>query len=225
MKKGLLISFEGGEGSGKTTYIYKLKEELKTRGIAIEAFHEPGGTDISNEIRAIVHDLNHLGVMDRKTESLLYQAARAQIVAQEIRPALEQGKIILLGRYRDSSVVYQGYARNLGAYLIDTLNEFSTDNLIPDLTLYLDIPAEIGLQRKKEQEEWNRLDAQPLDFHHKIREAYLLLCQTDETNRWHYVDANRPLEEVYSDILNAVELKLTKAGFIERIGANPERLG
>ncbi len=220
--KGTLITFEGPEGSGKTTQIKKLGEWLKGNKLPYIALREPGGTAIGEQIRNVLHDVQNKEMIG-KTESLLYQAARAQIVAEKIRPALREGRIVLLDRFRESTVAYQGYARGLGAYQVDQL-DFSTGGLSSDLILYFDVPVEVGLSRRlNNNDEFNRLDAEDIAFHKKVREAYLTLCKADLDDRWKYINADRGIEEIFCDVKKEVEAHLQKSSFIERPRITKER--
>ena len=156
-QRGLLITFEGGEGGGKTTQIVRLKDRLVKAGYDVIAVREPGGTAISEQIREVVLSNKNVG-MSFTSEVLLFQAARAQIYREIVLPALKLGKVVLMDRSRDSSVVYQGIVRGFGVKLIDQLNDVSTKKTYPDITFLLDVPVEIGLKRRMESEEINRLD-------------------------------------------------------------------
>jgi dTMP kinase len=214
-KRGLLISFEGPEGSGKTTHIPKVAEWLMSRGYDVMTLREPGGTAIGEKIRHILHDNNNVE-MDDRTEALLYAAARAQIVHEVIMPALEDGKIVLLDRFRESTRAYQGEARGLGE-IVDTLNNFATEGLESDIVMYLDVPVEVGLERRlKNNQEFNRLDAQSLAFHQKVRSAYLTIYAADEKGRWEKIDANRSMDEVLSSVVAALERRLGTFSMIEK---------
>jgi dTMP kinase len=187
----MFISFEGPDGSGKSTQICLLVEHLRQAGYPVFQTREPGGTLIGDQIRAVLHDLKNEG-MHPHTEILLYAASRAQLVAQEIRPRLAAGEIVICDRYADSTLAYQGYGHGLDLDTLRVILRFATGELQPDLTLYLDITAEEGLERREraaqDGAEWNRLDAQPLDFHRRVRDGYLALMAEDPA-RWARVSA------------------------------------
>jgi dTMP kinase len=206
----VFITFEGPEGSGKTTQIRLLVEWLRKQGYDVVLTREPGGTDIGNQIRAVLHD-PHNTAMDAGAEILLYSADRAQHVAQRIRPALAAGQVVVSDRYADSTLAYQGYGRGLDLETLRTITGFATGGLTPNLTLYLDIVPEEGLQRRQMGgDEWNRLDAEAPQFHQRVRAGYLELV-TQEPQRWAVIDGNRPVEEVQAEIRARVEARLKQA--------------
>jgi dTMP kinase len=206
----MFITFEGPEGSGKTTQIPLLVEHLKSRGLDVLQVREPGGTPIGNQIRDILHDMKN-DAMDSRAELLLYSASRAQLVGQVLRPHLERGGIIVCDRYADSTMAYQGYGRGLSLELLRQITLFATAGLSPDLTLFLDIDPEQGLARRHASgEEWNRMDALALDFHRRVREGYTRLIEL-EPQRWTKIDASKPIDLVHQAIRAAVESRLTKS--------------
>jgi dTMP kinase len=205
----VFITLEGPEGSGKTTQIHLLAEGLSEQEYEVVITREPGGTDIGRQIRNVLHD-PHNTAMNAPAEILLYSADRAQHVAQLIRPALAAGKIVISDRYADSTLAYQGYGRGLDLETLGVITNFATDGLKPDLTLYLDIIPEEGLRRRRSGEnEWNRLDAEALDFHQRVRAGYLELIE-QEPERWQIIDAARPIEEVQAEIRTRVQAKLDR---------------
>ncbi|MFN2269576.1 MAG: dTMP kinase [Anaerolineae bacterium] len=205
----MFITLEGPEGSGKTTQIPLLVDWLREQGYAVELTREPGGTDIGTQIRDVLHDPVNTA-MDATAEILLYSADRAQHVAQCIRPALAAGKIVVSDRYYDSTLAYQGYGRGLDLEMLRAITAFATAGLKPDLTLYLDIAPEEGLQRRQAGgEEWNRLDAETLDFHRRVRAGYMALI-AQESERWVVIDAARSVEEVQGAIRAEVGARLEK---------------
>lgn len=204
MVSGLLITFEGGEGGGKTTQVARLRERLTKAGRDVIVVREPGGTVISEKIREILLDKQHTG-MSYTTEVLLFQAARAQIYREIVLPSLTAGKVVLMDRSRDSSVVYQGMVRGFGRELVDQLNDISTKHTLPDLTILLDLPPQVGLDRQAANGEVNRFELQGLDFHRSVNDAYRQLAQEDTTGRWVIVDASKPLEEVEEEVWKVVE--------------------
>ena len=193
--KGFLLTLEGGEGGGKTTQIVRLKDRLFQEGKDVVVLREPGGTVISEQIRDVVLSSKNIGIAFT-TEVLLFQAARAQIYREIVLPSLEAGKIVIMDRSRDSSVVYQGMVRGFGKDMIEKLNDLSTRDTYPDATFLLDLPAEVGLQRREESGKIDRLDMEGNEFHFKIRKAYLKLAESDTTGRWKVIDASKSLEEV-----------------------------
>jgi dTMP kinase len=206
----VFITLEGPEGSGKTTQARLLAGWLRERGYEVVLTREPGGTGIGDQIRAVLLDAGNTAV-DARTEILLYSASRAQHVAQRIRPALAAGQIVISDRYADSTLAYQGYGRELDLGTLREITTFATGGLTPDLTLYLDIPPEEGLQRRQlGGDEWNRLDAEALDFHQRVRAGYLELIQ-QEPERWAVIPANRSIEEVQAEIRALVQKKLDDA--------------
>lgn len=207
MSKGYLITFEGGEGGGKTTQIARLRDQLVTQGKDVMVLREPGGTAISEQIREVVLSTKNTG-MAYTTEVLLFQAARAQIYNEIVLPALKEGKIVLIDRSRDSSVVYQGMVRGFGKDLIEQLNNISTKETYPDLTLLLDVAVATGLQRRKEDGGVDRLDSETTAFHEKVRESYLQLAKENAPNRWVIIDANQSVDTVTDEIKNVIYSKL-----------------
>jgi dTMP kinase len=202
-KKGHFITFEGPEGSGKSTQLRLLSSWLIAHGIEPLITREPGGTRISEQVRAVLHNPDHTE-MTAETEILLYSAARAQHVAQVIRPALESGKIVLCDRFYDSTYAYQGYGRGLSLEALRQITTFATRGLVPDLSLYLDVPPEVGLRRRETGgEEMNRLDRETLAFHQRVREGYLALLRV-EPDRWRTIDATGAIDEVQAAVRAAV---------------------
>jgi dTMP kinase len=199
----MFITLEGPEGSGKTSHIAPLADYLRSKGYAVFATREPGGTSIGEQIREIIHNLKNTE-MQARTETLLYQAARAQIVEQVIRPKLQEGFIVLCDRYADSTIAYQGYGHQQDLEQVRTLVRYATGGLAPDLTVLLDVDVEVGLRRKKKENEWNRLDAYDLEFHQRVRAGYLEMVR-QEPKRWVVVDAGKKWEGVQEELRKAVE--------------------
>lgn len=208
MVQGYLITFEGGEGGGKTTQIAKIVEKLKAAGKDVISLREPGGTTISEQIREVVLSAKNAGIA-YTTEVLLFQAARAQIYEEIVLPSLAEGKMVLMDRSRDSSVVYQGMVRGFGVDLIEQLNNISTKKTYPNLTLLLDVDVTKGLQRRADSGKNDRLDMEDTSFHDKIRQAYLQLAKEDTTGRWVTIDANQDVDAVTQAIWQAVSQKLS----------------
>ncbi|SDO58949.1 dTMP kinase [Alkalicoccus daliensis] len=193
---GTFITFEGGEGAGKTTVLKELHKKLAEKGYDVLATREPGGSHIAEKIRDIILDPEHTA-MDARTEALLYAASRRQHLMEKVVPHLARGGIILCDRFVDSSLVYQGFARKIGVEAVRELNEFATGGMKPDVTLYFDIDPVQGLHRIKENKgrEINRLDKESLEFHQAVRDMYLQL-QEREPERIKKIDAGRSLPEV-----------------------------
>lgn len=208
MKRGLFITIEGGEGAGKTTILQGIADWLKTRGWAVVVTREPGGIPIAEKIRDVILDRAHTD-MDARTEALLYAAARRQHLVQKVRPALESGAAVLCDRFVDSSLAYQGHARGLGIEDVWAINRFAIGGLMPDLTLYLDVRPEIGLERIRSAggREINRLDLESVSFHRKVREGYLLLAER-HPDRIVTIDAEQPPERVLGQVLKETKKRL-----------------
>lgn len=202
----MFITLEGPEGSGKTSQIIPLADFLRQQGFDVLTTREPGGTPIGDQIRSVLHDLGNTA-MHPRTETLLFQAARAQLVEQVIRPHLEGGGIVISDRYADSTLAYQGYGHGLPLEQVRALIGFATGTLKPDLTLLLDVDVELGLKRRAKGGEWNRLDAYALDFHRRVRRGYHCLAQA-EPNRWILIDAAQPAERVQEALRQAVIARL-----------------
>jgi dTMP kinase len=204
---GFLITLEGGEGGGKTTQSVRLRQKLTDAGKDVVVLREPGGTTISEQIRQVVLSPDNTG-MAFTTEVLLFQAARAQIYREIVIPSLKAGKVVIMDRSRDSSVVYQGMVRGFGKDLIDQLNDLSTDKIYPDLTILLDLPVKTGLKRREDSGKIDRLDMEAVDFHQKVREAYMQLAKEDDLGRWVVVDAQKTLKKVEELIWREVKQKI-----------------
>jgi dTMP kinase len=201
------ITLEGPEGSGKTSHIPYLVEYLREKGYTVFPTREPGGTSIGEQIREVIHDLKNVE-MHPRTETLLYQAARAQIVEQVIRPRLLNGEIVISDRYYDSTIAYQGYGHRQDLVLVHSLVKYATGGLVPDLTVLLDLDVEVGLKRKKKNgDEWNRMDSYTVEFHHRVREGYLEMIR-QEPDRWVVVDAGQAWQSVQDKLRRVVEERL-----------------
>lgn len=198
--RGKLITFEGGEGSGKTTVLKEIAESLENAGVPFIVTREPGGIEIAEKIRHIILDPQNTA-MDGRTEALLYAAARRQHLVERVIPALEQGIHVFCDRFVDSSLAYQGHARGLGTEHILAVNTFATEGIVPDLTFYLDIEPEKGLARiaANKGREVNRLDLEGLAFHYKVREGYLMIADT-YPDRIVTINADREKERVVNEI-------------------------
>lgn len=198
MNKGIFITFEGPDGSGKTTQINKLGDYLKEKGFDVLITREPGGTRISENIRSIILNPDN-SEMDPMTEALLYSASRSQHVAEKIKPALEKGYIVLCDRFMDSSIAYQGYARGLGD-CIRVINEYAVMGVQPDITFFLDLPAEAGIARAEKRRNLDRLEQEDISFHEAVYEGYLKLAEIYQ-DRYIRIDASRSIDEIFDNIL------------------------
>lgn len=197
MEKGIFITIEGPDGSGKTTILQMLAQNLEREGYAVVATREPGGIEIAEQIRQVILDPENTA-MDPRTEALLYAAARRQHLSEKVKPALKSGKVVLCDRFVDSSLAYQGHARGLGIDEVYSINEFAIENMMPAMTLYFDVAPEIGLERigKNKGREVNRLDMEKLEFHQKVREGYMIIAERFP-DRIAKIDASKELEAVY----------------------------
>lgn len=204
----LFVTFEGGEGSGKSSCLAKVAKDLQNAGYEVVITREPGGTPISEQIRNVILDKANTD-MDPMTEALLYAASRRQHLVQKILPALREGKIVLCDRYLDSSLAYQGGARGLGIEKILSLNQYAIDGQYPDLTLFFDLEPEVGLERIEENSsrEVNRLDLEKLSFHHKVRDSFLKLMGMFP-DRYVRIDASKSREEVENSALEQIIKRL-----------------
>lgn len=205
----MFITLEGPEGSGKTSHIPHLVAFLREKGYIVFPTREPGGTSIGEQIREVIHDLKN-AEMHPRTETLLYQAARAQIVEEVLRPRLSVGEIVLSDRYFDSTIAYQGYGHGQPLEQIRQLVGYATGGLTPDLTILLDLDVEVGLQRKSKQNEWNRLDAYTADFHRRVRAGYLEMAAA-EPSRWRVVDSGQKWDVVQAALRKAILSALEKS--------------
>lgn len=199
---GVFMTFEGPEGAGKTTLINQLKPALeKVVNAPIMMTREPGGNPIAEKIRDIILDKEHTA-MDPRTEALLYAASRRQHLVDKVLPALNNGEIVLCDRFVDSSIAYQGVARQIGVQGIADINRFATDDKQPDITFYLDLDVEIGLNRIRQNrsDEMNRLDLETLDFHQAVRQGYLAIAN-QHTSRVVVLDATQTTEELVKECL------------------------
>ncbi len=193
----MFITFEGPDGSGKTTQARLFVEYLEASGRTVLLTREPGGTAISEQIREVILSKRNL-TMHSATEALLFSAARAQIVAELIRPALAAGKIVVCDRYADSTLAYQGYGLGLDLEALRAITQFATGGLVPDLTFYVDVPVEVGLMRRH-RGETNRLDQKAAEYHARVRDGFLALVRA-EPQRWVVVDGTPSVEIVQREI-------------------------
>lgn len=211
MEKGHFITFEGPDGAGKTTVLQELLPKLQVLGLEVITTREPGGVAIAEDIRKIILDPANTA-MDHKTELLLFIAARRQHLVEKVLPPLQEGKIVIIDRFIDSSVAYQGHGRGLDIADIDWLNRYATDGFKPDLTLYFDIDAEEGLARiaRNAERDVDRLDMEKADMHRRVRQGYLAILEK-EPERFVKIDASQPLEAVVQDALGIIQERLLKA--------------
>ncbi len=207
---GFFVTFEGPDGSGKTTQEKSLTEYLQARGLTVVCTREPGGTEIGEQIRDVIFS-EKSGVIRDETEVLLFSAARAQIVGQLIRPALAAGKIVLCDRYADSTLAYQGYGLGLDLGALRAITRFATGGLVPDLTFYIDVPVEDGLARKRGGDV-NRLDEKDVAYHRRVRDGYLEMAR-QEPRRWVVIDGTQSREQVQQQIRERLEQELKQRGF------------
>jgi len=210
----LFVTFEGPEGSGKSTQTALLYEALQQQGIPTICTREPGGTTIGEQIRTILHDVKNVS-MRPETEMLLYSAARAQLVGQVILPAMKRGEVIISDRYAASTVAYQGYGHGLDLKRLRVITGLATGELRPDLVICLDLDIETGLRRKlyDRQEgrgEWNRMDQLEIAFHRRVRQGYLEMAQEDP-DRWLVIDATQPIGVIHSIVRQRVALLLEQS--------------
>lgn len=197
------ITFEGPEGSGKTSVIKEVESALKAHGIDVLVTREPGGVQLSERIRALLLDFVD-ETMDARTEALLFAASRRQLVVEIIKPALEAGKVVLCDRYIDSSLAYQGVARGLGVEEVYSLNLFAIEDLIPDLTLFINVTPEVGLKRvQTNQRDMDRLDLESIEFHQKVYDGYLQLAEL-EPDRIKVVNGEQAIELVTAETLQFI---------------------
>jgi dTMP kinase len=206
----MFITFEGPDGSGKTTQIALLADYLAKQGYSILRLREPGGTRIGEQIREVLHNHDH-NEMNPHAEVLLYSAARAQIVAEVIRPALEAGKVVLCDRFFDSTFAYQGYGHQLDFEALKAITRFATGGLQPDLTIYIDLDPMEGLRRRQDDQtaEWNRLDALGETFHRRVHVGYQRLIE-EQPDRWVLVDGTQSIDDIQARVRELVSARLSQ---------------
>ena len=203
MTTGFFIAFEGGEGAGKSTQTDLLSKRLADEGFSVVVTREPGGTPTAEKIRSVLLDPTITDMPDQ-AEALLFAASRADHAANLIRPALENGSVVICDRYLESSVAYQGFGRNLGGTYIRELSEWATQGLLPDFTVYLDVPAQVSLDRRKGTD---RMEIQSLDFHMQTQQAFRDLAKNSQAAHI-VIDATLPIDEIAQLISNAVLAEL-----------------
>lgn len=199
----VFITVEGGEGSGKTTLFRRLAQALAADGVDLVTCREPGGTPLGERLRALLLD-PETGAMTPLAEAYLYAAARAEVVATVIRPALERGQTVLCDRFLDSSVAYQGHGLGLGAAAVEALNRPAVGDLRPDLTLLVDIPPGDGLRRAAADRPSDRIEGRPLDYHARVREGFLTAARRDPERVVRVLDGRRPPDAVFQEALDAI---------------------
>lgn len=204
----MFITFEGPEGSGKTTIANIVIKRLEDQNLPVIYTREPGGSQIAEQIRKILLKRNNVS-MDKLTEALLFAASRRQHLVEKVIPALNEGKIVICDRFIDSSLAYQGYARDIGIQEVLNINLFATKGMLPDLTIYFDIDSEIGLSRidQDNKREVNRLDLERLEFHKRVRNGYLELLKL-YPDRIVRIDASKSIEEVSEEVIKIILAKL-----------------
>ena len=216
----LFITFEGPDGSGKSTQIKMLAEHLQGLGQSVFVTREPGGTEIGEQIRGLLHDLRHRE-MHPRAEILLYSAARAQLVGQAILPRLAAGDVVLCDRFADSTLAYQGYGHGLDLETLRLITSFATQGLQPDLTLLFDIDPAAGLRRRQVGgEEWNRLDDYDLAFHQRVHRGYLVLAAA-APQRWVIVDGRQDRAAIQAEVRRVVEQRLEVRSQTSDVGRFP----
>jgi dTMP kinase len=212
MDGAMFITLEGIDGSGKTTQAALVSAALRRRGYQVLQTREPGGTLVGDQIRELVLDRKKSDSVLPHTELLLFCASRAQLVGEVIKPRLAEGYIVVCDRFADSTLAYQGYGQGLDLERLRVILDFATQGLVPDLTLYLDLAPEIGLQRRRKAslfqgEDFNRLDAMKLAFHQRVHRGYqALIAQTP--SRWQRVNADQPEQDVHAALMQAVDARL-----------------
>ncbi len=222
---GLFITFEGPEGSGKTSQVHALADHFRNEGYDVLTTREPGGTPIGDQVRAILLDPVYIE-MESTTEFLLFSAARAQHVAQVIRPHLARGGVVFCDRYADSSMAYQGYGHRQDLETLRTITRFATGDLVPDLTFYFDLPVEVGLQRKAggAGDAWNRMEQKEIAYHKRVRAGYLAMA-TEEPNRWVVIDARPDFATVQATIRERIGHSLALRGCPPANGNRQQQAG
>ena len=208
--QGLFITVEGPDGAGKSTLIQRLEKKLQEElTVPLVRTREPGGSEIAEKIREVILDPKNTA-MDDRTEALLYAASRRQHIIEKIKPSLAEGKVVLCDRFVDSSIAYQGAGRGIGVEEVATLNRFATEDLTPDITLYLDVDAQVGLNRiasKNSNREKDRLELEAISFHNRVRNAYKVLLKK-HPERIQLIDASQNADDVFNDAWKVVQEKI-----------------
>lgn len=204
---GKFITFEGPDGSGKTTVSKIVAAKLQSEGYKVLLTREPGGIDISEQIRNIILDKRNTK-MEARTEALLYAASRRQHLVEKVKPALDQGYLVICDRFVDSSLAYQGVARNIGIDEVYQMNLFAIGNIMPDATVFFDLPYEMGLARINQGDRaTDRLDLETNDFHKKVYDGYMIICDKFK-DRITKIDASRSIDEVVEQVMTVIKSKL-----------------
>ena len=207
---GLFVTLEGPEGSGKTVVARRLADELSRRGRRVTLTREPGGTRLGERVREILLGRSDLGI-DPRADALLFNAARAQLVAEIVRPALARGDVVVCARFADSTLAYQGYGAGMSIDELRALARVATGGLEPDLTILLDVDPETGIRRKAPGAR-NRFESIDLDFHRRVRDGFLALAR-EAPARWRVVDSSRNIDRVFEEVLALVTAELGTAAF------------
>lgn len=202
-KKGKFITFEGGEGSGKSTHIERLVTRLRQEGYPVLIAREPGGTEVGEQIRHVLQYSRQSAAMLPETELLLFCASRAQLVREVIRPALDDGRIVVCDRFFDSTTVYQGVGRKIDTQAVAAVNNFAIGTNVPDLTLVIDLDPRVGLERARGRELFDRMENQSLEFYERVRQGYLELAKL-EPHRVKVIDGSQPIDAIAKQIWNLV---------------------
>lgn len=210
--KGFFITVEGMDGCGKTTQINNMVEYLKQQGFDVVTTREPGGTRVGEKIREVLLDPGNKG-MNIVTELMLYAAARAELVESLIKPAVEQGKVVLCDRFVDSSIAYQGFGRNLGIKAVEEVNSHAMQGCKPDLTLFFDISPQEVIIRKTRSEQGDRIESEAIEFHNRVYEGYLKIAERDK-ERVKKINARKSVEEVSDEVKKCLDLYIEKGRYL-----------
>ena len=203
MVRGYFITVEGTDWAGKTTQIKLIEDYLKSKNKSVVVTREPGGTSIGEKIRDILLDSQN-SEMGMITEMLLYASARAQLVSEVIRPAIEEGKVVICDRFVDSSYVYQGFGRGIDLKIITDVNRVALDGLVPDITLFFDLNPVEALRRRKNSTELDRIEKEKMDFHKRVYNGYKKLAML-YSDRINCIDSDRSIEEIFDDVKACID--------------------